>query len=219
MCGTCYCQGCHNCGCKYNCDGVVCDSTFPTCCCSKPPSQCGCCMTWDDQQASCINGTYYITFPVNNASDYYIVNGEQVLYTQGYIVFQMINCIACTSVSGVSINQGIFNFMVWWNQCMLIQAGFNSGNDFTAVCSNLTTTNPGSTFLNVTATYNGQPNCCSNSNLAENCYYWPAEVDGNVTEWTADNACTPSGLAFTSYCSVGSCNFSYPLYTAGTCMY
>jgi hypothetical protein len=178
-------------------------------------------MTWDDQDACCLNGNYYITFPLTNTGLYYVnSDGEQVLYTQGYIVFQFINCISCTAGEGVSTDQGIFDFMVWWNQCQLISVGFQSGNDFTAVCSKLTTTNPGSTSLNVTVTFNGGPNCCSNINNATNCYFWPLEVDGNITEWTENSiSLNPSGFAFTSYCSVGSCDFAYPLYTAGTCMY
>ena len=208
-----------NCGCKCNCWGVVCDSGMPTCCCDDPPVTCGCCLTWDSSDASCLNNTYYITFPVTNTGCYYVnSDGEQVPYTQGYIVIQFQDCISCTSGSGVSTDQGIFDFMVWWNQCQLISVGFQSGNDFTAVCSSLTTTDPGSTFLNVTATFNGGSLCCSNINYATNCYFWPEEVDGNVTEWTRENSCTPSGLAFSSYC-LDNCDYAYPLYTAGTCMY
>jgi hypothetical protein len=215
---TCGCGGnCPNCGCKYNCWGVCSDGDcWASACCDEPPPTCGCCLTWNSSDASCLNDTYYITFPVSNAG-YYIVNGEQVNYTQGYIVFQFEDCISCTSDSSVTTDEGIFNFMVWWNQCMIGEVGYNTGDDFTAVCSSLTKTDPGSTFLNVTATYNGG-NCCSNINYAKNCYFWPEEVDGTITPWTETNTQTPSGLAFSSYC-LPDCDFTYPLYTVGTCMY
>jgi hypothetical protein len=214
MCGgDCPCDGSGCGGCEYGCWGAMSDGkcVWPGCC-DKPPPTCGCCLTWDSSDASCLNDTYYITFPINEAIFYNNIN-----YTQGYIVFTFENCLSCTSGSAISTKQGIYNFMVWWYQCMIIQAGYSSGNEFTSACSSLTTTKPDSSFLNISEYYNGG-NCCDNINYAEHCYFWPEEVDGTITNWTGTNPSNPSGLAFTSYC-LDNCDFVYPLYTPGTCMY
>jgi hypothetical protein len=217
---TCGCgSDCPNCGCEYGCWGVcddgVCDLSA---CCEKPPATCGCCLTWDSNTACCLNDTYYITFQVSGlAEQYFYVNsdGEQVPYTQGYIEFQFENCVSIYPQSAISTDDCIFNFMVYWNQYQLQLVGYNSGNQFISSCSTLTTSKPGSTFLNVTTTFNGVDGCCSNINYAEHSYFWPEECI--LTPWTLNDSNPPSGYAFTSYALVN-CDSTFPLYDLGTCM-
>lgn len=213
---TCGCGGdCPNCGCEYNCWGTCDDGCWLQACCTKPPPTCGCCLTWDDNTACCLNATYYITFPVGDLGYYYVnSDGEQVLYTQGYIEFQFENCVSIYPQSAISTDDTIYNFMIYWNQCQLTSAGYTSGNQFISKCSSVTNDNPGSTYLNVTTTFNGI--YCSNINKAENCYFWPEEC--LLTPWTLDASNPPSGCAFTSYC-LTDCDSTFPSYAAGTCMY
>jgi hypothetical protein len=176
-------------------------------------------MTWDNNTESCLDDTYYVTFPIQApwSTGYYYVNsdGVQVEYTQGYLEFQFENCIAPNTTAS-NTDQCIINFMSYWNQCQLTQVGYTSGNDFFNNCSSITKDNPGSTYLNVTTTFNGVNGCCSNINYAEHCYFWPEELL-YVGSWTFDDIGTPSGAAFTSYC-VDNCDFTYPSYVGGTCM-
>jgi hypothetical protein len=227
MCGgECPCDGSGCGGCEYGCWGAMDGSTcVAKACCDKPSPTCGCCEDILDGE-TCLNDTYYITFPINTVIVYNGIN-----YTQCYISFQFENCLSCPSPGGVSTDDGIFNFMVWWYQCTIIDSGYNSGKDFISACSSLTKTKPDNSFLNVNGYYNGSTGCCNNITYAEHSFFWPEEVDSSVTNWkygwppdlngteTSTEAvyATPSGLAFTSYC-LDNCTIKYPSYASGSCM-
>jgi len=193
MCGwDCPCDGSGCANCKYGCVLADMDGNCGDVCCDEPAPTCGCC---EDILAgeTCLDKTYYLVLD-NYSGNTQNTEGKTTVYV--YIEFT--NCIATAPVSGLTVDEGITNFMIWAYQDVF--TAFNiTQQDNTNM--KLTTTEPSNAFfLN-----EGGP-----SLYGEHCFFWltddlkgDAQYFRTLTQLSAGNA------VFTSY-DASDCNSTVP---------
>jgi hypothetical protein len=194
MCGgDCPCSG--GCGgCKYGCWGPMNGSSClaTTGCCEAPPPTCGCC---EDICAgeTCLDKTYYLVL------DNYSGNTEN---TEGkttvYVYIEFTNCIATAPVSGLTVDEGITNFMIWAYQDVFTAFSITQEDNTNM---KLTTTEPSNAFfLN-----EGGP-----SLYGEHCFFWLTDdLKGDAQYFRTLQQLSAGNAVFTSY-DASDCNSTVP---------
>ena len=200
MCGSdCPCDGSGCGGCKYGCWSEV--YTDGTCwsggCCDEPAPTCGCC---EDVLAgeTCLDKTYYLVL------DNYSGNTE---YTEGkttvYVYIEFTNCIATAPVSGLTVDEGITNFLIWAYQDVFTTYSITSEDNTNM---KLTTTEPSNAyFLNSL-----QPNEPGPNLHGEHCFFWLTDdLKGDAQYFRTLQQLNVSNSVFTPY-DASDCSSTVP---------
>ena len=162
-----------SCGCKCSkccaiCSGGKCYGACCPCPPPPPPPPCGCGNKLISGE-SCLNSTYYLTFPMNYTDPY-----TQITYSYGYVSFTFGYCIAVGSA--IPTSNAIFNWISFYYQ--------NNISVFTSV-GNITSNGNCSTSEPDTTTYFNVGTAFGNigPTSADNCYFWTYICTDQVGNW------------------------------------
>jgi hypothetical protein len=172
--------------CKYGCltpDKYLASGCLTCNCCPPPPPPpptCGCNNDIVSGE-TCLNDTYYLTFPMS-----YNDTSAQITYNYGYVSFSFGYSLAVGSA--IPTSNAIFNWISWYNQNNI--SVFTTAGNITSNGKCSTTKPDTTTYYNVgTAFGNVGPTS------ADNCYFWTYLCTDQIGNWGAQ----PGGTIITSY--------------------
>jgi len=194
MCGgDCPCDGSGCGGCKYGCWGVMAGSScLSGGCCDKPAPTCGCCEDVLSGE-TCLDKTYYLVL-YNYSGNTENTEGKTTVYV--YITFE--NCIATAPVSGLTVDEGITNFMIWAYQDVFTTYGITSEDNSNMT---LTTTEPSNAFF---------LNTGASGLVGEHCFFWLTDdLKGDAQYFRTLTQLSASNSVFTEY-DTSDCSYQVP---------